>query len=327
MTISELHSRCRQYEVRRTNMEATQKAMLVTNDGLLRIDGHLWTYPMTTWALNQLCRRLEVPYGFMRKCPNDLMATVLNRWVEIKADRDAHLCIMTYGTGPQAVGIVSPRYIPYKYPDFVMDVGNSMQDVSHDIDSIHLGDRCLDCDVLFPEMCMDIPIDGVQHRFMAGIHLRNSDVGYSAAIAAMIIRNTTSGWSLGFDRLVGYSFARTTHVGDHDEFPAEVGVLVRSIDTNWISILDRIAATTEFNITVENIRDLITSNGFAKDILDGRLGIEVFADDTDTDSRMALYNIIDGLATQASEVDCPMRWNLERICGDIIISFEDALRW
>ena len=128
--------------------------------------------PMTDHALGQLCSKLEIGTGYIRKClpfPK-LVNYNLNYWIDLRSDRD--LMVRCNETNVRA--ILSNRYkrldndlIAHHTLDKLMDMGAEIQQSRYDGDYLQLT-------AITPELKGEVKKDDV---VQGGITITNSEIG------------------------------------------------------------------------------------------------------------------------------------------------------
>ena len=300
----------------RSHIIVQRKDMSLTEELHLDIGGHLWRYTPSEWSILQLAKQLRMPGGYMRRCPTELASTHFNHWITNMSDSTLRICLKS---GTNAIGILSSRYSMYTYSEFFDDVVASQG--NYVVDDFYMTDLLMGASISYPDTTVEDDY-GTPGELSMGIHLRNSEVGYSSAIVAATICDRRTGWRIPVERLLRLSFVRRIHRGSHRDFADNVAELITLIESSYTDVLATYRGTSRYRITVGSIRSLLQEYKLAKDILDGHLGIEVFSDDIGEDLGINMREVIDGTAAYASTLEEPRRWNVERICGDILRKYE-----
>ena len=122
VVLGELEHELAQAERRHHDTQAVARSTRMTDDGRLVVDGT--PHRLLPRALDQLAAKLRVPASYLGRCPTDLAATNVNRWLETS---DARLLVRFDGDAVRAV--LSTRYRPVSHLDVVRGL---MQSVPED---------------------------------------------------------------------------------------------------------------------------------------------------------------------------------------------------
>jgi len=312
------------FDGQRSDLKVDRKDTRINGGaGTLRVaPNHLFTYSATNWALSQLAKQLDIPWSYMRRCPAELGAHNFNHWLRSAKAKEIKLCMR----GQKVIGIVSNRFHAYPIKAFLHDAVGACADIESSVVDYHLNDECLDLKVTFPDLTM-WSSTAPRRKIGMGIHLRNSEVGYSAALATATIHDYLHGYGLniGNERILKCSFARMVHVAGEsngkdktDKFVRGVASLIESIKNNYKRILDLYMTTSNYTITVKDIRSMVKEFGLAKKILQGKMGIDIFAEETVDDTTVNMRAFLDCIAKGAAELSYPHRLDVERIGGAIL---------
>lgn len=308
----------------RYDVRVTRKDMTIgyeKNGYTMEVADQLFPFNMTPWSLSQLCTQLGIPVPYIKKCPPALSLENLNTWLRlVPQGKVSKLC----ARGSDVIGIVSKRFVPYSIKDFVDDVLCST-DVEYMIDDYGIDNKCFDCTLRFPSFVIDSD-DAPARKIGIGLHLRNSEVGYSSAMVATSIidhkRNIKIG--LASDKYLLCGFKRLIHTKrDHTQFQNGIRSLINGLSSHFRHILNVYLRASEYTITVANIQTLIHDHKLAQNVLDEDIGIEIFGNDTNPTTAYTVKKVIDSIALAASRLNHPHKWDMERVGGEVLAKFAD----
>lgn len=275
-------------------------------------------YGITRWAVGQLATRLELPGGYINKCPAFLASYNLNYWIGEVNKVLVKLCIKTCAS-PLIIGLVTTKYHEYQNIEFYEDITRSLDAIEYTIPGYNLSDVCLDVSVGLPEY-----IDN--HGYGVGMHLRNSEVGYASASISTILYGP--GIYIPLDSFIKGSSSTMIHLRkDHEGFKSSIHDLITNIAYKWQDIINVYIQSANHAITILDVRNLITEHRLPKAILDNKLGIEVFSKTTSEDKEVVLKDIIDAINEEAGKIKYPRKWDIQKIGGTVLGELTEALLW
>jgi len=338
MTTAELQSRLVSWDNKRGKVTVKRSSMKVVDvNGRIYLgnsgdDTNENLCGITRWALGQLCNSLTIPASYINRCPAHLACTNINYWVP-KRSGNAKLCLLdSTDVEHVVIGIVSDHYVEYSNRSFYSDIASTLDDLSirYELDHAQITPECFDGTIRIPSFSVessyaapDSSSSDTRKTIEMGLHFRNSEVGYSSALVTTCIVDRFKNYTIP---LVSNSSvktgARMIHVGrSSDKFAEDIAVLIGILGDNYSNILGKFEKSGKYTITIANVKDLVAEYKLNKNVLDDRLGYELF--EADDDSRVRLLDVIEGIATVASQKKYPARWDMELIAGSVLQRFED----
>lgn len=172
VVLGDLEHELARTERRHHDTQAVARSTRMTDDGRLVVDGT--PHRLLPRALDQLAAKLRVPASYLSRCPTDLAATNVNRWLE---GSDAELLVRFDGDTVRA--LLSTRYRPVSHLEVVRGL---MQSVPEDTPvRYELQANLFMAQVLTPGH-MSLGLHG-------GINVLNSETGHAAVqLSAMVFR-------------------------------------------------------------------------------------------------------------------------------------------
>jgi len=177
-------------------------------------NGRSTEHPFQPQALQLLAGKLRVPHSYLTRCPPELRALNLNHWLRRQSCREFFLRL----DGDRVRAVLSPRYRPVSN----VQVAETIRQ--------RAGNVVVRAEVDRLRMLLQV-VNGRSHeagrndRLFAGMHLRNSEVGFLAVeLRCMIYRQICLNGLIMGGEGIG---CRKRHVTRADEVLAVLG---RSID-------------------------------------------------------------------------------------------------
>jgi hypothetical protein len=172
IALGELEQQLTRVEANHHDTFTHPRELSVADEGKLLVRGE--AHRLQPKALDQLAGKLRVPASYLHRCPPDLVATNLNRWISgLRSD------VLVRFDGSEVRAILSPRYQPVSNLEIVQRV---LGTVPEDMPVRFELTACLFvAQVLTPEYR-----EGGLH---GGMNLTNSETGHSVVqLSALIYR-------------------------------------------------------------------------------------------------------------------------------------------
>jgi len=141
---------------------------------------------MTQWSLQSLCRILGIPDPFARKIPVDLLQENISRLLREKSEGVVSLLV---GKENEVVNIVCAAYKPFYNETFLSKISELFKDKPVEWESMRIGPRGFDLNVIDPSMKPLEPQVGDITKI--GFQIMNSDTGFRDAVANLYLFRLT----------------------------------------------------------------------------------------------------------------------------------------
>jgi hypothetical protein len=311
------------FDVTRSDLMVQRKDISIIKDDdslMMNIEGFLFGTRMPTkFAMSQFCKMIKVPYYYISRCPADLSIDNLMYWnSKIRENPKIKMCSLGKD---RVIGVLTMRHKEYKHTDIFTDINTTIIDSGNQLryDNYQLTNECLDINGTFENMYVkDEYSSGNIH---VGLHIRNSEVGYSAASTTAVIINGDI--VIPVDTHIKDSSIWYMHTGDvRDKFHSAIGKMVAFLHDNSSKILGMYNGTGECTLTVKDIREIIDESSLPKNIVDDEVGFTVFGKDVDLTKKLSLREVIDAIGRAASKRKYPDRWEIERVNGKLFSRYE-----
>lgn len=272
----------------------------------------------TTWATSQLCRKLNIPAPYFRRCPVGLQDAQFNYWLHEAQDRPTSTPArperwLLRAKGETLRSALSGRYTCVDNAD-VLNALDPVLDARYRVEWFNLGDESLHLRLVDPKLARDVlPND----RVMAGVHVANSEVGKRCVtVDALVYRLVCSN---GLVRLVhGSSLLYRRHVAvSKPEFEIALRRAVGEALVSSVGFMEQLAwATTRPVPDVErSLHSISTQWGLTQatetSIRRGLLTEHRSQHET-------LYGLVNAVTHAAQELPADDRYSLETLAARLL---------
>jgi len=155
-------------------------------------DGHEQGLSLTPWALSQLCQKLGIPAGYVKKCPPHLQDANVNYWNQSekigrqfdKADADPDQAWLLRARGNTLRGVLSSRYAKLDNAALLDTLLPIVGGTRYQVGLAQLTPESFHLRLIDPLIARDVLPDD---RFLVGVHIANSEVGLRAVTVDAIV--------------------------------------------------------------------------------------------------------------------------------------------
>jgi hypothetical protein len=259
---------------------------------------------LSTHAHKQLCARIDVPYQFLGRCPQNLQYLLMNYFIQ-HGGYDKEVMLRTIHQS-QLRAIMSERYTPFDDVQLFPLVEPWVKDTK--IEWYSFDDYSTHVRLTLPETEEEIKVgDAVQK----GIHITNSEVGVrSVTIQAVVIRLVCKNGLLS-------AFKKSrSHIGDPQRLEEHVKYMIEA------SVLDSDALLAKYrqslDIAIEEptlaLKKIAQNDGLNQN--EFKQLLDVYLNQPDS----SLFGIVNALTQTAQDYPAERRWEMENIAGRLLDS-------
>lgn len=151
---------------------------------------------LSPWATSQVCQKLGIPAGYIKRCPPELVDANLNYWIrserigrllrqdDLSAPPDSLWLLRAKGTTVR--GVLSPRYSKLDNAQLLAALRPLVSGTGYQVSLVQLSPESFHLRLVDPRIARDVvPGD----RLLVGIHIANSEVGLRAVtVDALVFR-------------------------------------------------------------------------------------------------------------------------------------------
>jgi hypothetical protein len=259
---------------------------------------------LSVHALKQLCARLEVPYTFLGRCPEQLQYLMMNYFIQ-HGGYDQEVMLRTI-QHTQVRAIMSERYTPCDDVDLFPLLEPWVKDT--DVSWYSFDDYSTHVRLTLPGTEAEIKVgDAVQQ----GIHITNSEVGVrSVTIQAVVIRLVCQ------NGLLSTSKKSRSHVGDPKRLEEHVKYMIEEavLDSDALLIKYRQSLAVAIDDPTAALKQLVQTEGLSQTEFSQLLQVYLAAPEP------SLFGLVNALTQAAQEYPADRRWELEKIAGRLLDS-------
>jgi len=259
---------------------------------------------LSVHAHKQLCARIDVPYAFLGRCPQNLQYLLMNYFIQ-HGGYDKEVMLRTIYQN-QLRAIMSERYTPFDDEKLFPLVEPWVKDTevewySFDEYSTHLR-------LTLPETYEEIKVgDAVQK----GIHITNSEVGVrSVTIQAVVIRLVCK------NGLLSTSKKSRSHIGDPQRLEEHVKYMIEEAVLDSSALLAKYKQSLDIAIDDPTLalKQIVKTEGLSQAEFKELLSVYLNQPDP------SLFGIVNALTQTAQDYPAERRWEMENIAGRLLDS-------
>lgn len=259
---------------------------------------------LSTHAHKQLCARIDVPYAFLGRCPQNLQYLLMNYFIQ-HGGYDKEVMLRTIHQS-QLRAIMSERYTPFDDVQLFPLVEPWVKDT--EVEWYSFDDYSTHVRLTLPETYEEIKVgDAVQK----GIHITNSEVGVrSVTIQAVVIRLVCKNGLLS-------AFKKSrSHVGDPQRLEEHVKYMIEEAVLDSDSLLAKYKQSLDIAIEepTDALKQIVKNEGLSQAEFSQLLKVYLNAPDP------SLFGIVNALTQTAQDYPAERRWEMENMAGRLLDS-------
>lgn len=331
MRFEEIHERVLHDDEGKWEISLPRENIGMTEAGAIALssedlNGHPRTLTPSTWAFAQLCQRLGIPAGYLRRCPPQLQAPHVNHWLHQPPAASAN-----GGQGERSTTHRAPWLLRAKSETLraVLSASYSRIDNSQllthvepvlkapfQIGKFDLTDESLHLRIIDPHLRREVlPGDDLT----VGVHISNSEVGRrSVTIDALVYRLVCTN---GLIRLVkGKSLLRQRHLHVQTlRLEAAVHEAMSEALATAAAFLEIVKAATRARVkdVDETLKHLADQWNFSRPFVT-QVKISLIGETPDQQDTM--YGLVNALTHAAQRLPADERYDIEVLGGRLLDS-------
>lgn len=299
------------------------RIMMNSKSGLINLGASGKDYGVNEFAFGQFCARLGIPANYGRKCyelgqENNLFALQFNTWMrELERKDNKTMLCRTKGNGIRAFLTDKYSILDNSFVINTLDECLMSQNAENavNIRDAYISDKSFHLRMTFPDLTQNFGTKRNPDLVTGGVHIVNSEVGYSMlTIESIIYRLVCSNGlivAVGGERIL----AQRHLYLKQDEIQARFIESLNEAIVQANSSLKFLAKSREIKVEnpIDLIKKLAEENKYSQDFSDAILN------SWNTNPGDTAYEIINAFTESAKLLPFEKRVDVEKFAGDLML--------